>query len=126
MSKVWARWLPRMLTNDHERTRLDISRYILSRYADDPGDFIERDEGDILPKIFPLLITEMVYLNSARNSIRRSVLTPADKAANSVVVVWKKYYINTLKQELSTAYTYEHNRLDETSVVDKHRYHMAA
>ena len=36
------------------------------------------------------------------------------------------YYINTLKQELSTAKTYEHNRLDETSIVDRHRCHMAA
>ena len=38
----------------------------------------------------------------------------------------KKYYINTLKNELSTAKTYEHNRLDETSIVDRHRCHMAA
>ena len=38
----------------------------------------------------------------------------------------KKYYINTLKQELSTAKTYEHNRLDETHIVDKHQCHMAA
>ena len=36
------------------------------------------------------------------------------------------YYIKTLKQELSTAKTYEHNRLDKTSVVDRHRCHMAA
>ena len=35
-------------------------------------------------------------------------------------------YINTLKQELSTAQTYEHNGLDETSIVDRHRCHMAA
>ena len=34
---------------------------------------------------------------------RRFVLAPADKAANNVVVVWKGYFINTLKQELSTA-----------------------
>ena len=27
--------------------------------------------------------------------------------------------------ELSTAKTYEHNRLDETSIVDRHRCHMA-
>ena len=33
----------------------------------------------------------------------------------------KRYYINTLKNELSTAKTYEHNRLDETSIVDRHR-----
>ena len=36
------------------------------------------------------------------------------------------YYINTIKHEVSTAKTYAHNRLDETSVVDKHRCHMAA
>ena len=36
------------------------------------------------------------------------------------------YYINTLKQGLGTAKTYEHNLLDEKSVVDKHRCHMAA
>ena len=34
---------------------------------------------------------------------RRFVLASADKAANNVVVVWKRYYINTLNQELSTA-----------------------
>ena len=49
-----------------------------------------------------------------------------DKAANNVVVVRKRYYINIQKQELSTAKTYEHNRLDETSIVDRHRCHMAA
>ena len=31
-----------MLTDDQKRTRLDISRYLLSRYEDDPGDFIEQ------------------------------------------------------------------------------------
>ena len=36
------------------------------------------------------------------------------------------YYINTIKQELSTAKTYVNNRLDETSIVDRHRCHMAA
>ena len=57
---------------------------------------------------------------------RRFILAPTDKAANNVVVVWKRYYINTLKQGLSTAKTYEHNRLDETSIADRHRCHMAA
>ena len=36
------------------------------------------------------------------------------------------YYINTLKQELSTAITYEHNKLDDTSIFDRHRCHMTA
>ena len=36
-------------------------------------------------------------------------------------------YINTLKEEeLSAAKTYEHNLIDETSVVDRHRCDMAA
>ena len=41
--------------------------------------------------------------------IRKFVLAPADKAANNTQVVWKIYYINTLKQEFGTAKTYEHN-----------------
>ena len=52
-------------------------------------------------------------------------MSPADKAANNVMVGCKRYYIYTLKQNLSTAKTYEHNRLDETSIVDRHRSHIA-
>ena len=33
------------------------------------------------------------------------VLAPADKASNNVIVVWRIYYIDTLKSELSTAKT---------------------
>ena len=36
------------------------------------------------------------------------------------------YYINTLKQVLSTTKTYEHNLFDEKYVADRHRRHMAA
>ena len=36
------------------------------------------------------------------------------------------YYINTLKQEFSTAKTYEHSLLEEKYVVDRHRCNMAA
>ena len=42
MSKVSARWVPRILTDDQKRSRLDISMYLLSRSEDDPGDFIDR------------------------------------------------------------------------------------
>ena len=31
-----------MLTDDQKRTWLDMSRFLLSRYEDDPGDFIEQ------------------------------------------------------------------------------------
>jgi hypothetical protein len=41
MSKVSARWVPRQLNDDQKRARLDISRFPLSRYEDEP-DFIYR------------------------------------------------------------------------------------
>ena len=34
--------MPRKLTNNQKRTQLDISRYLLSRYEDDPNDFMEQ------------------------------------------------------------------------------------
>ena len=42
MSKVSAKWVLQMLTDDQESTWLDISRYLQSRYEDDPSAFIER------------------------------------------------------------------------------------
>ena len=41
MSKVFARWVPRKLTDDQKRIWFVISRYFLSHYEDDPGDFIK-------------------------------------------------------------------------------------
>ena len=35
------------------------------------------------------------------------ILVPADKADNNVVVVWRLYYINTLKRELVDTYAYK-------------------
>ena len=35
MSNVSARWVPRMLTDDQKRSRLDISRYLLSRMKEE-------------------------------------------------------------------------------------------
>ena len=40
MSKVSARWDPRMLTKDHKKSRLDISKYHLSLNEDDPEEFM--------------------------------------------------------------------------------------
>ena len=57
---------------------------------------------------------------------RKFLSAPADKAAYNVVVVGKMYYINTLKQELSTAKTYEHNLLEEKIVIGRHRCNMTA
>ena len=41
MSKVSAKWIPQMLTDDQKRTGLNISRYLLSRFNDDSSDFME-------------------------------------------------------------------------------------
>ena len=42
MSKVSARWVPLMLTDDQKRIPINISRYLLIHYEDDPGNFIEQ------------------------------------------------------------------------------------
>ena len=53
-----------------------------------------------------------------------SILVPADKAANNVVVVWRLHYVNTLIQELGSTKTYERTSSDENSSVDNHCYHI--
>ena len=68
-------------------------------------------DGRILQQ-FRSSTTNLRHLkNGIQEFHRKFVLAPAD---------------NTLKQERSTAKTYEHNRLDEASIVDRHRCHMAA
>ena len=42
MSKVSARWVPRMLTKDQKKTRLDISKHLLSLYEDNHEEFMRR------------------------------------------------------------------------------------
>ena len=54
------------------------------------------------------------------------VLVPADKAANNVVVVWRLYYINTLKRELVDTNAYKPQpSLSERVIVDGHGCHKA-
>ena len=54
------------------------------------------------------------------------VLVPADKAANNVVVVWRLYYINTLKRELVDTNAYKlQPSLSERVIVDGHGCHTA-
>ena len=56
MSKVSARWVPRMLTDNQKMTLLNISRYFLSRYEDNSSDFIKRvvTQDDIWAHLFDL------------------------------------------------------------------------
>ena len=54
------------------------------------------------------------------------VLVPADKAAYIVVVVWRLYYINTLKHELVDTYAYKLQLfLSKRVLVDGHGCHTA-
>ena len=54
------------------------------------------------------------------------VLVPADKTANNVVVVWRLYYINTLKRQLVDTYAYKlQPSLSERVIVDGHGCHTA-
>ena len=54
------------------------------------------------------------------------VLVPADKAANNVVVVWRLFYINTLKRELVDTNAYKLQPFLSTRVVvDGHGCHTA-
>ena len=48
------------------------------------------------------------------------VLVPADKASNNIIIVWRKYYINTLSAELTSTTTYTRTLFDENSVVLQH------
>ena len=52
------------------------------------------------------------------------VLVPANKAANTVVVVWRLYYINTHKRELVGTNAYKlRPSLSEMVIVDGHGWH---
>ena len=52
------------------------------------------------------------------------VLVPADKAANNDVVVWRLYYINTLKRELVDTNAYKlQPSLSERVIVDGYGCH---
>ena len=54
------------------------------------------------------------------------VLVPAGKAANNVVVVWRLYYVNTLKRELVDTNAYKlQPSLSERVIVDGHGCHTA-
>ena len=47
------------------------------------------------------------HLNYSRELQSKYVLVPADKAANNVIVVCKKYYLEVVIRELTTTSTYD-------------------
>ena len=48
------------------------------------------------------------------------VLVPADKAANNIIVVCKKYYLEVVLKELRTTNTYKHVDRECMDVVTEH------
>ena len=51
---------------------------------------------------------------------KRFVFVPADKAANNVVVVCRKYYTDVLKNEILNSSTFKSIRSTESHIVNKH------
>ena len=51
---------------------------------------------------------------------RKYVLVPADKAADNVVIVCKRYYLQVVLKELTTTCTYHHKAKDCMHVVNEH------
>ena len=61
------------------------------------------------------------YLNKLHENY---VLVPADKAANNVIVVCKKYYLDVVLKELESTNTYQEVHSDCSSVVSRHLKYM--
>ena len=61
------------------------------------------------------------YLNKLHENY---VLVPTDKAANNVIVVCKKYYLDVVLKELESTNTYQEVHSDCSSVVSRHLKYM--
>ena len=66
------------------------------------------------------------YLESLKSLNDKYVLVPADKAANNVIVVCKKYYLEVVIKEITATTTYEPVVDDKTKVISKHLKYMAS
>ena len=48
------------------------------------------------------------------------VFAPADKAANNVIIIWKRYYVEVLKVELNSTSTYVPAQLTKDKLLLRH------
>ena len=60
------------------------------------------------------------HLNYLHELQSKYVLVPADKAANNIIVVCKKYYLEVVLKELRTTSTYKHVDRECMDVVTEH------
>jgi len=54
------------------------------------------------------------------NIHEKYVLVPADKAANNAIIVWKKFYVDVLSNELKSIHTYKKVNNSEMEIFDSH------
>jgi hypothetical protein len=54
----------------------------------------------------------------------RFVLTPADKASNNVIIVWRIHYINIQTEELNSTNAYTLTSSSESDIVTAHTLHI--
>ena len=60
------------------------------------------------------------HLLSLEELHSKYVLVPADKAAQNVIVAYKKYYLEVVLKEIDSTATYESVMEDCQSIVDRH------
>jgi hypothetical protein len=60
------------------------------------------------------------HLRSLEELHSKYVLVPADKAAQNVIVVCKKYYLQVVIKEIETTAAYENVTVESQSIVDEH------
>ena len=48
------------------------------------------------------------------------VFAPVDKAANNVIIIWKRYYVHVLKEELNSTSTYVPAQLTKDKLLLRH------
>ena len=54
------------------------------------------------------------------NLQRKYVFAPADKAANNVIIIWKRHYVEDLKGELNSTSTYAPAQLTKDQLLVHH------
>ena len=66
------------------------------------------------------ILKNRVHSRSLEELHNKYVLVPADKAAQNVIIVCKKYYLEVVLKEIDTTITYEHVMEECQGIVDRH------
>jgi hypothetical protein len=66
------------------------------------------------------ILKNRVHSRSLEELHNKYVLVPADKAAQNVIIVSKKYYLEVVLKEIDTTITYEHVMEECQGIVDRH------